>query len=117
MQRKESYPRCRPTELITIGRLVARGARLAAQFSNGSIATDGFRACAARCPLLRQERSFQMASAGEVCLTHGIEIEYEDMVSVVVRRIKYVLAQFPNKTLDTRSQVEAALRLAWPCKK
>ena len=59
----------------------------------------------------------QMVIAGEVCLTQGIEIEYEDMVSVVIRRLKYVLAKFPTKTLDTHSQGQAALRLAWPCKK
>jgi hypothetical protein len=28
-------------------------------FRVGSIATDGFRACAAQCPLLLQERSFK----------------------------------------------------------
>jgi hypothetical protein len=31
----------------------------AADVCNGSDATDGFRACAARCPLLLQERSFE----------------------------------------------------------
>ena len=41
----------------------------------------------------------QMAIAGKVCLTPGTM--YEDMVSVVVRRIEYVLLQLPNSQLDT----------------
>jgi hypothetical protein len=56
----------------------------------------------------------QMAIAGEVCLP--TDVEYEDMVGAVVRRIKYVL-QRHLPVLDTRTQTEAALRLTWPCKK
>jgi hypothetical protein len=47
-----------------------------------------------------------MAITGEVCLPP--EVEYEDMVGAVVRRIKYVLQRYPNNQLDTRTQTEAA---------
>jgi hypothetical protein len=57
----------------------------------------------------------QTARAGDACLTPGAD--YEDMVSAVVRQLKYVLAQqFPKNLLDTRAQTEAALRLTWPYK-
>src|SRR5215470_19194166 len=51
----------------------------------------------------------QMAGASEVCTPP--EVKYEDMLRAVVKRIETVGG------LDTRTHTEAALRLAWPCKK
>ena len=53
----------------------------------------------------------QLAGAFQVCTPDGVE--YEDMLRVVANR----LTTLGDEARDTRVHTEAALRIAWPCKK
>jgi Rap1a immunity proteins len=51
----------------------------------------------------------QLAGTNQVCSPPNVE--YEDMLRVVVKRLETA------NELDTRFHTEFALRIAWPCKK
>lgn len=55
----------------------------------------------------------ELAAGGEVCLPSNVE--YEDMLSAVIRRFEEGSGWM--KSGDTDLQVRIALRDEWPCKK
>jgi len=55
----------------------------------------------------------ELASGEEVCVPS--DVEYEDMLSAVVRRFEWGSGWM--KSGDTDLQVRVALREAWPCKR